>query len=110
MRVLLDENLPKKFAAYLEGHECRSVVECGWLGKRNGELLALADPVFDVLLTLDRNLPYQQNLHSRRIALVVVRARSSRMVDLLPQLPACLAALRTILPGQVVRIDLPTLR
>lgn len=67
MKILIDENLPRSLAAYLEDHDCRTVVECGWSGKKNGELLALADPLFDVLLTLDKNLPYQQNLGSVRI-------------------------------------------
>jgi len=49
MRILLDENLPRKLAGYLVNHHCRSVAESGWSGKRNGELLALADPLFDVL-------------------------------------------------------------
>jgi hypothetical protein len=62
MRILLDENLPRKLAGHLIGHECRTVVECGWSGKKNGELLAEADPLFDLLLTLDKNLPYQQDL------------------------------------------------
>ena len=48
MRVLLDENLPRKLAGHLPGHQCRSVAESGWSGKKNGELLALADPMFDV--------------------------------------------------------------
>ena len=64
MRILLDENLPRKLAAHLAGHQCRSVAESGWSGKRNGELLALADPLFDVLLTLDKSLPY----HVRKTA------------------------------------------
>jgi len=58
MKVLIDENLARKLAAHLEQHECRTVAECGWSGKKNGELLALADPLFDVLPTLDKNLPY----------------------------------------------------
>ena len=62
MRIFLDENLPRNPAAHLVGHECRTVVACGWSGKKNGDLLALADPQFDVLLTLDKNLPYRQNL------------------------------------------------
>ena len=70
MRVLLDENLPRKLAGHLIGHTCRTVVECGWSGKKNGELLGLADPQFDVLLTLDKNLPYQQDLDTKRIAVV----------------------------------------
>lgn len=59
MKILIDENLPRKLAAHLQGHECRTVAECGWSGKKNGELLELADSLFDVLLTLDKNLPDQ---------------------------------------------------
>src|ERR1035437_5671241 len=62
MKVLIDENLPRKLAGHLKGHECRTVAECAWAGKKNGELLSLAEPQFDVLLTLDKNLPYQQDL------------------------------------------------
>lgn len=104
MKVLLDENLPRKLAGHLVGHECRTVVECGWSGKKNGELLALADVRFDVLLTLDKNLPYQQNLDTKRIAVIIVRARSNRIQDLLPVIPQCLAALAGIQPQQVVRV------
>lgn len=104
MKILIDENLPRKLAAYFEGHECRTVVECGWSGKKNGELLALADPLFDVLLTLDKNLPYQQNLDTVRIAVLILRAHSNRIQDLLPLLPECLATLVSIQPRQVVRL------
>ena len=86
------------------GHTCRTVVECGWSGKKNGELLGLADPQFDVLLPLDKNLPYQQNLATKQIAVLIVRARSNRMQDLLPVIPECLAALESIQPRQVVRV------
>src|ERR1700733_2176270 len=102
MRILLDENLPRKLAAYLIGHQCRTVVEGGWSGKKNGELLAEADPLFDVLLTLDKNLPYQQNLTTKRVAVLIVRARSNRIQDLPPIIPDCLAALASIKPRQVV--------
>jgi predicted nuclease of predicted toxin-antitoxin system len=104
MKILIDENLPRKLVAYLLGHESRTVVECGWPGKKNGELLALADLLFDVLLTLDKNLPYQQNLDSIRIAVLIIHAYSNRLSDLLPLLPECLAALETIQPRQVVRV------
>jgi len=67
-------------------------------------LLLLADPLFDVLLTLDKNLPYRQSLYTRRIAVLIVRARSNRILDLLPIVPECLAALATIEPRQVVRV------
>ncbi len=101
MRILLDENLPRKLAAYLVGHQCRTVAECGWSGKTNGDLLSEADPLFDVLLTLDKNLPYQQNLTTKQIAMLIVRARSNRIQDLLPAVPECLAALASIRPRQV---------
>ena len=79
MKVPIDENLPRKLAAHLKGRECRTVAECGWAGKKNGELLSLAEPEFDVLLTLDKNLPYQQDLNSGRIAILIVRAPSNRI-------------------------------
>lgn len=104
MRILLDENLPRKLAAHLIGHECRTVVQCGWSGEKNGDLLALADPLFDALFTLDKSLPYQQNLDTKRIAVLIVRARSNRIQDLLPFLPECLAAFARIQPRQVIRI------
>ncbi|MCL6546444.1 MAG: DUF5615 family PIN-like protein [Bryobacteraceae bacterium] len=104
MTILIDENLPRKLADHLQGHECRTVVECGWSGKKNGELLALADRHFDVLLTLDKNLPFQQDLGPLRIAVLILRVRSSRIQDLLPLIPECLAALETIRPGQVLRV------
>ena len=87
MRVLIDENLPRKLASYLQGHDCRTVTECGWAGRKNGELLSLAEPLFDVLLTLDKSVPYQQDVSSGRIAVLIVRARSNRIQDLLPSSP-----------------------
>lgn len=104
MKILIDENLPRKLTAHLIGHECLTVVECGWSGKKNGELLALADAQFDVLLTLDNNLPFQQDLGSVRIAVLILRARSNRVQDLLPVIPDCVAVLKSIRPGQVVRV------
>jgi len=108
MKVLIDENLPRKLAGYLNGHECQTVAECGWAGKKNGELLSLAESEFDVLLTLDKNIPYQQDLKSARIAIVIVRARSNRIQDLLPVIPDCLAALQHVRPGQLTRVENPT--
>jgi predicted nuclease of predicted toxin-antitoxin system len=63
MKVLIDECAPRALKQYLagHGHECRTVQEVGWSGKENGELLALAEAAFDVLVTLDTNLQYQQN-------------------------------------------------
>ena len=103
MKVLIDENLPRKLADHLKGHECGTVAECGWAGRKNGELLLLAEPEFDVLLTLDKNIPYQQNL-TRRIAILIVRVHSNRIQDILPVIPDCQASLQKIEAGQVIHI------
>src|SRR5579863_3124941 len=98
MRVLVDECAPRalKYALAEYGHECLTVQEAGWSGKENGELLGLAEPEFDVLVTLDTNLRYQQNLARRKIAIVVLRAGSNRLSQLSRYFPACAKALQTI--------------
>ena len=68
MRVLLDECLPRKLKSELAEHEVRTAQEQGWAGLKNGELLKVADRSFDVLLTVDRNIAFQQNLKGMRIA------------------------------------------
>ncbi len=75
MRVLLDECLPRRLKRELVGHDARTVPEMGWASKRNGELLALAAAEFDVFLTVDRNLSYQQDVSAFDIAVVVLVAR-----------------------------------
>jgi len=89
MKVLIDECAPMalKVALASSGFDCTTVQEAGWSGKENGELLALAEARFDALVTIDRNLRYQQNLSGRKIALLVVRARSNRVADLEPHFP-----------------------
>ena len=79
----------------------------GWSGKNNDQLLALAEGEFDVLITLDKGLQYQQNLAERHIAVLIVEARSNRLQDLIARVPACLQAIAKIRPGQVVRLPLP---
>ena len=104
MRVLLDECAPRALKAFLakQGHECSTVQEAGWTGKENGDLLNLAEGLFDALITLDTNLHYQQNLLGRSIAIVVLRSSSNRLDQLRPLFPACTAALQVIKPGEVV--------
>jgi predicted nuclease of predicted toxin-antitoxin system len=106
MRVLIDECAPRalKLALAAAGYDCTTVQEAGWSGKENGELLALADANFDVVVTIDLNLRYQQNLSGRKIALLVVHARSNLVVDLQRHFPACIEALRSIQPGTVVEV------
>ena len=99
MRVLLDECLPKRLKRELVGHDVKTAPEMGWASKRNGELLALAGGRFDVFLTADRNLSYQQDLSSFDIAVLVLVARSNRLDDLRPLVPKILEALLTARRG-----------
>jgi len=104
MRVLLDESLPRRLKRELPGHQVATVPEAGWAGKKNGGLLRLADSLFDVFVTPDQNLPAQQNLVGLRVAIIVVRARSNDISDLLPLVPHLQAAIARISPGQVLRL------
>jgi hypothetical protein len=105
MRVLLDECVPRKLKSSLTGHECRTVPEEGMAGKRNGELLALAEKAgFDVFLSVDRGIEFQQNLQSRRVSVLLVHARSSRLADLRPHVPEILRRLERLRPGEVVSV------
>ena len=105
MRILLDECIPRKFKKHLPEHDCRTVPEAGWASKRNGELLALAEQAgFQVFLTLDQGIEHQQNLKPRRIVVVLVRAKSNRLIDLLPHVSRILASLAAAQPGQVTKV------
>ena len=84
------------------GHACLRVQEVGWAGKENGELLALAENKFDVLVTIDTNLRYQQNVTGRRIAIVIIMAKSNRLEHLAQHFPSCAKVLDQINPGDVV--------
>ncbi len=108
MRVLLDENLPRGLASELTGHEVTTVQAAGWAGTKNGELLRRADTRFDVLMTMDRNLRYQQNLSALRLSILIVRARSNRMVHLRPLVGRILGALEELRPGQYREIGTPS--
>jgi predicted nuclease of predicted toxin-antitoxin system len=107
MRVLLDECTPKALKRVLadSGHECRTVQEAGWAGKKNGELLGLAETAFDVLVTVDTNLRYQQNLAGRKIAIVVLQSSSNRLDHLRQYFPACDQAIEKIKPGEIVVVS-----
>lgn len=105
MRILIDECIDERFRNCLPGHECQTVRYAGLAGLKNGDLLEAAEAAkFDVFLTVDQGIEYQQNLTARQIAIVIFRAKSNRLKDLLPLAPVCLALLEAILPGQIVRI------
>jgi len=104
MRILLDEDLPRRLAELLVGHEVSTVQRSGWSGIKNGQLLGLAAAQFDVFLMMDRNLEFQQNLAALPIAVLVVEAVSNRMGDLKPIVPAILNELDHISPKSLRRV------
>ena len=101
MKVLLDECLPKKLKREVEADEVKTVPEMGWAGKKNGELLRLAEEEFDVLLTNDQNLEHQQNLKRFDLAFIVLAAGTNDIDDLKPLMPRANKAMRIILPGEI---------
>ena len=105
MRVLLDECVPKALGRSLTGHAVRTVPQEGWSGKKNGELLSLmAAARFEVLLTVDQGVRYQQNLRAAGVAVVVMVAASNDIDDLIPLVPGVLAALAVVQPGDAVEV------
>jgi hypothetical protein len=105
MKVLLDECHPRKLKNGLPDHACRTVPEAGLAGKKNGALLSLAEGEgFEVFVTMDKGVEYEQNLAGRKIAIIILRAKSNRLTDLLPHVPDCLSIMRSIQPGQVIRV------
>ena len=104
MRILLDESVPRRLGTLLTDHEATTVVGRGWAGIKNGRLLALAAAEFDVLITSDRNVEFQQNLATLPIAILVIVARSNRMVDVQPLAPDILKALNHLPPKSLRRV------
>lgn len=106
MKLLMDECLPVALAGSFTsiGHECVIVRQVGFGSKKNGELLALAEGRWDVLLTSDRNIKHQQDMTGRQLSILILCAKSNRMTDLLPLVPACAQALLSIEAGRVVEI------
>jgi predicted nuclease of predicted toxin-antitoxin system len=105
VKVLLDECLPRYLKRALAGHEVQTVQESGWSGLKNGELLNLAESRFDVFLTSDQNLRYQQNLAGRRIAIVELPTSTLSTVQVL--VPQILSALEAARPGDYLPVKGP---
>ena len=104
MKLLLDECVTRRVRRDLTGHEVHTVEDAGLKGLENGELLKAAAGVYEVLVTVDRNLPNQQNIANLHIAVLVLVAKRNSYAHLKPHLPLALKALETIKPGDVVRI------
>ena len=104
MRVLLDECVPRALRGDISGHEVKTVAEMGWAGVKNGELLRHAAAEFDLFLTVDRKLQYQQNFQGVSIAVIVIHAPSNDIAVLRPLMPAVLAAIGDARAGVVTHV------
>ena len=104
-RILLDECVPRRFRRELRDLPVSHVRDENWTGQRNGALLRLMrEAGFAILITVDRNLAYQQNVAAAGIAVIVLHARGNRTADLIPLVPALRDVVATAMPGQVIRV------
>jgi hypothetical protein len=108
VKILLDHCVPKRLRREITGHAVTRAIEMGWERLQNGALLdAAEDADFEVLLTVDRNIPHQQRMRGRRIALVImISATSNKMESLLPLVRHVLSLLPTVLGGQVYEVTI----
>ena len=105
MRVLLDEQLPRQLARQLSGHDVRTVQQQGWAGLKNGELLRRADEAgYEVFVTADQNLEFQQNLARSSLFVLILVAPSNALEDLLPLVPRILVEMPKGQPGTIERV------
>jgi predicted nuclease of predicted toxin-antitoxin system len=105
MKVLLDECLPRRLKHDLPGHDVTTVSEMRWKGLKNGELIRLAEQAFNVFVTIDQGVKYQQNLQRTRLAVIMLAAPNNRIETLRPLMPQVLVALKSIRSGEMVRIE-----
>jgi hypothetical protein len=104
MRLLLDEHLPIGLSAELQGHAVDTVSGRGWSGIKNGELMRRMSGQYDVLVTMDRGIEFQQRISTLPFGIVLVRARSNRMQDLKPLVSSILSALDAVERGRIRRV------
>lgn len=104
MKVLIDECIDWRLCRDIAGHDVKTARQMGWSTVKNGELLALAESGFDVFVTVDRNLSFQQRLPTYKIAVIVLRARSNRLADLRPLIPDLLACILNAKQGDVTYV------
>jgi predicted nuclease of predicted toxin-antitoxin system len=101
MKILLDECLPVNFRNSFSHHETHTALRAGFTGKKNGDLIRSAQLAgYQILLTLDQGIPYQQSPEGREIAIVVLRSRTNQLEDLLPLVGSILQSLEAIQPGE----------
>ena len=104
MRILLDESVPERLGPLLTGHTWGSVRQRGWKGVKNGKSLAAASADFDVLLTADKSMEFQQNLAQLPMCILIMLARSNRVEDLAQVVPAALRELNHLQPRTLRKV------
>jgi len=106
MRVLLDNNVSRRFSQFLAGHDVTHVQQLGWADLKNGHLLAAAEGAgYEVLITADKQLQYQQNLKSRRVSVVVLNSSRIVIEEIAPLAPQVLAILQNLHEGVLVVVS-----
>ena len=105
MKLLLDECVTRHLKRDLPRHDVHTVEEAGFKGLENGELLKAASGSYDVLITVDRNIPYQQNIVGLDIVILILAAKRNSYVRLKPLIQRALSALDTMKAGDVIRIE-----
>jgi hypothetical protein len=105
VKLLLDECVTRHPKRDLPGHDVHTVEDAGFKGLENGDLLKAASGAYEVLITVDRNLPYQQSLACLDIAILILAATRNSYVRLKPLIPKALSALEAIRVGDVIRIE-----
>ena len=104
MRIILDECLPRRLVRDLQHYTVTTVPRQGWAGRKNGDLLRLIIPEFDVFITLDSNLVHQQNLAGVDLCIITLHALNSRYETLLPMVPQMMAAIADARPGSIIHV------
>jgi len=107
MRIFLDECIDWRLSRDIVGHEVKTARQMGWASIKNGELLTLAAREFDVFVTVDRNLSFQQNLGAAAISVILLQAPTNRLADLRRLVPRLLAILDSAKPGLPMIVDAP---
>jgi predicted nuclease of predicted toxin-antitoxin system len=105
MKILLDECVPWPMRKMLANHECSNPFRYGWNGVTNGELLKLAENEFELFITADQNLRYQQNLSGRRIAILELSTNDLRRI--LAAEALIVEAVASIKGGEYLQLEIP---
>jgi len=105
MKILLDECVPWPMHKLLSGHECKNAQQIGWASLKNGDLIKQADPEFDLFITADQNIRYQQNLSDRKIAILELSTNNLRRIQRASDLILNAISISSI--GSFISLDIP---